>query len=71
MQMETAKTPTRGTAGTVVYYVVLIAGLAIFIASPFIALQLPWTLAITVPLILIWGVWVLSSYWRWVRTLGK
>jgi hypothetical protein len=69
--MDTAKTTSRSATGTVIYYVILIAGLAIFIGSPFLALQQPWTLAITVPLVLIWGVWVLSSYWRWVRTLGK
>src|SRR4051812_44564547 len=69
--METASSQKRGTAGKIAYYVALIGGVAIFVALPFVAIQQPWSLVITVPLVLIWGVWVLSSYWRWVRTLGK
>lgn len=56
---------------TLAYYVLLLGGIALFIAMPFAAIENPWTLLITVPLILIWGVWLLKEYWRWVYSVGK
>jgi hypothetical protein len=55
---------------TVMYYAIDLAAIALFIAAPFLAVRYPWTLMVTIPLILAWGTWALNRYWRWVRALG-
>jgi hypothetical protein len=56
---------------TVKYYAVMFLGLALLVATPFLGLRYPALLLLLIPLVLVWGVWVLKSYWTWVRSLGK
>ena len=52
------------------FYALVVLGIAVLIAMPFLAISYPWTLLITFPIVFAWSVWVINHYWRWVRALG-
>ncbi|QOV90262.1 hypothetical protein [Humisphaera borealis] len=51
------------------FYVIVIAGLALLVASVFIAPDRPLTLLAFIPLLTLWSVWLVRAYWAWIRSL--
>jgi hypothetical protein len=54
---------------TVAYYAAVFAGIALLVAAVFVAPTRPFTLLLFVPLLTLWSIWLVITYWKWVRSL--
>jgi hypothetical protein len=56
--------------GSVVWWILAVAGLLLFIPAAWLGSQSPAWLALFVPLLLLWSVWLIRDYMLWYRQLG-
>ena len=66
---EVNPTPPDHLLRTVLFYAVVFAGFGLLVASVFVVFTKPLWLLLFVPLLGAWSVWLLNSYWAWVRKL--
>lgn len=53
------------------FYTLVIAGFALLFVAVSLAFTRPLWLIVLGPPLLVWSVWLLHTYWEWVRKLGR